>query len=304
MEKKTGGMLVLFTAVVSGFSVFVNKLAVSGADPYLFTFLKNSAVAAFLMCVILGLKEHRVLREFSAKQWGSLALVGLLGGSVPFLLFFRGLQLTDGVTAGFIHKTMFIFVAAFAMIFLKERVTKGMIAAGALLLAGNALLLGLSQASIGLGALMVLAATVLWSAENVFSKHVLKTMEGIHVAFGRMLFGSLFILLFLAVTGSISGIAALSASQWHWTALTSLFLLLYVASWYTGLKHIKVTTASAVLMLGSVITTSLSYAFLDAQLTTLQAAGMLMLLSGVLLAAALSDIADSIKVFLPWSARR
>jgi len=42
-------------------------------------------------------------------------------GELPFVLFFNGLAQTTGAKAGFIHKTLFIYVSLMALYFLKER---------------------------------------------------------------------------------------------------------------------------------------------------------------------------------------
>ncbi|MBT4175080.1 EamA family transporter, partial [archaeon] len=96
MDKKRGILLVLLTAIISGFSIFINKLGVQGIDPYIFTFLKNTLVAVFLFSIIILAYQYKKLKQLKLKQWFQLALVGLLGGSIPFLLFFKGLTLTSG----------------------------------------------------------------------------------------------------------------------------------------------------------------------------------------------------------------
>src|SRR3972149_7017197 len=121
---KSGYYLVLATALVSGISIFMNKWAVEGLNPYLFTWSKNILVAVFLFSMILLMREWSDLKEVKAKQWLLLISIGLVGGSIPFLMFFKGLQMTSAANASFIHKTMFIYVAILAAIFLKERISK------------------------------------------------------------------------------------------------------------------------------------------------------------------------------------
>ena len=101
MEKGLG--LVLGTAVISGVSIFLNKFGVGGMDPAVFTTAKNVLVAVFLISTLLALKEWKTLKSLSGKAWGQLALIGLIGGSIPFLLFFTGLQMTSAAQAGFLH---------------------------------------------------------------------------------------------------------------------------------------------------------------------------------------------------------
>ena len=112
LERK-GTILVLTTAVISGFSIFINKFGVKEFDPYLFTWLKNSFVALFLLGLIIGVREVEELKRLQRKDWLLLSAIGLVGGAIPFLLFFKGLSLTTGANASFVHKTMFVYVAFF-----------------------------------------------------------------------------------------------------------------------------------------------------------------------------------------------
>lgn len=253
-----GLMLVLGTAIISGFSIFLNKYSVSVINPYIFTWLKNILVAIFLSTIILGTKNWPVLKNLTKKQWGLLLIIGLVGGSIPFLLFFKGLSLTNSAQGAFIHKTMFIYVAVLASIFLKENIDKKFLIGGLLLIFGNLLLLKNFSFSLNQGAALIFLATIFWAVENIISKYALKNLPGAIVGWGRMFFGSLFILIFLMSAGQLSLINQLTLKQFIWIIVTSIILLGYVITWYTGLKHIPVSQAAVILILGSPITTLLN----------------------------------------------
>ncbi|MAG78248.1 hypothetical protein CL616_02680 [archaeon] len=281
--KKRGIVLVLLTAIISGFSIFLNKFGVSGINPYIFTFAKNILVATFILSIVLLTTQFKQIKKLTKKQWLNLSLIGLLGGSIPFLLFFKGLQLTSGASGAFIHKTMFIFVAILALTFLKEKLNKTIFIAAILLLFGNFLLLKLNTFSFTTGEILILTATLFWAAEFTLSKHLLKKVSANIVAFGRMFFGSLFILVFLASTSQIQLIQSITLNQFSWILTTSVFLLFYVLTWYNGLKHVKVTTATSILLLGSPITTLLSIVFLGSTVTILQLVGLISISTGIFL---------------------
>lgn len=282
MNKKSGLLLVFLTALISGISIFINKFSVSVINPYIFTFLKNTVVVLFLISIILLTKNLKEIKTLTKKQWTKLILIGLIGGSIPFLLFFKGLSITSGATASFIHKTMFIYVAFLATFFLKEKINKKIFISAILLLLGNLLLLKLTSFSFNKGDLLVLIATLFWASENTLSKHTLKELSGNTVAFGRMFFGSLFILIFLAFTNQLSLLATLNTSQILWTLLTAFILLLFVTTWYNGIKYVKITIATSILLLGSPITTFLSIIFLRTSITLLELTGILLITLGVL----------------------
>lgn len=281
MEKK-GIIFALATAFVSGVSIFVNKFAVAGLNPFVFTTMKNLIVAVFLISLIFLLKEFKNLRNLTKKQWLQLAGIGLIGGSIPFLLFFYALKLANPINAGFIHKTLFIWVSIMALFFLKEKLSKGFLAGAVLLLAGNYLIFS-QISSFAFPDLLILIATLFWAGENVLSKHVLKDLYGRQVAFGRMFFGSLFMLIFLGATNQLQLVAELSIAQIEWILLTAAFLFLYVFFWYTGLKYIAVHKAAAILLLGQPVTAMLSFLFLGQAISLNQAVGFLLIVLGIVL---------------------
>ncbi|MEK6942258.1 MAG: DMT family transporter [archaeon] len=279
MGESSGISLAIATAVVSGVSIFLNKFAVGGTNPFVFTALKNVFVAVFLLSAIFLLFEFKKLKELTKKQWGQLALVGLVGGSVPFLLFFYALKLTSAVNAGFLQKTLFIWAIVFAGFFLKEKYSKKFLAGAALLLVGNFALFS-KFSSFGFADALILIAAILWGAENVLSKHVLKETHGRIVAFGRMFFGSLFMLAFLAATGQITEIGQLNFSQLSWVLVTSALLFLYVLFYYTGLKYVRVGVAAALLSLGQPITAILSLVFSGTPVSASDALGFVLIIFG------------------------
>lgn len=261
LQINKGYWLVLGTAFISGISIFINKFGVSMSSPDIFVFLKSVIVAIFLTALLVAFKDYKLLKSLTKKNWSLLFLIGLVGGSVPFLLFFKGLSITDAAGASFIQKSMFVWILILAGIFLKEKITWKYLTAGLLLMLGSGLLLKISSIHLDQGSLLVFLATLFWAVENVISKYTLQNLPPRLVMWGRMFFGSLLILLFLAFTGQTAALMQLSAEQIGWSLITGVLLIGYVMTWYTGLKYIKVSEAAIILMLGSPITTLLTTIF-------------------------------------------
>lgn len=255
---KKGYLLVFLTAVISGFAIFINRFGVEVLNPYTFTFLKNLIAALFLTGFLFALKDWRILKKISKKQWILLVIIGLVGGSIPFLLFFKGLSLTTAAKGAFLHKTMFIYVAFLALIFLREKIDKKFLLGGLFLILGSLFLLKRIPYSINQGDLLIFLATLFWAAENIISKYVLKELPGRTVAWARMFFGSLFIFLFLLFTNQLPSLSGVTLTQISWIFVTGAILFGYVMTWYSGLKYIPVSQAAVILLLGSPITTLLS----------------------------------------------
>ena len=261
IEKK-GIILAFSTAIISGFAVFMNKFAVGFWDSSsVFTTSKNIIAALFLTSVIIFFHKLPELRQLSRKNWFKLILIGFVGGSIPFLLFFKGLALTEATNAAFIHKTLFIWVTLLALPFLKEKFSKIQFLSLGILIAGVYLFAPPSSFKLGLGEFLALSATILWAIENVISKYTLREVSPSLVGWGRMFFGSIFLLAFLGITGQISGVLELSMAKFGWLMLSGFILFGYTTTWYAAIKHISVTVAASILVIAAPITAILNSIF-------------------------------------------
>ena len=187
------------------------------------------------------------------------------------------------ISAGFIHKTLFIWVALIAVPFLKERIGSIQIAAFVLLFGGNLVLFGLPAFAFGVAELMILTATILWAIENVIAKIALKNLSSLLVASARMTIGSIIIFIVITFQGNVSLLSGLTVTQWGWTLLTSLLLAGYVLCWYTALKHAPATLIASLLVPATFITNLLSAIFITGNLPVKQLASGVLVLFGVIL---------------------
>ncbi len=297
-----GILLVLLTVLISGVSNFVNFYAVQGTNSDAFLAVRNVAVAALLVPLVL-LVGRTARARLSRMDWAKLGTIGLIGGAIPFLLFFRGLQMagTSGAaTATFGYRTLFLMAAVLGVVFLKERLSPRLALAAALLVAGNALLLSLTAPIWTDGTAYVLAATGLWAAEYTLSKHTLRNVPSGTVALARMGFGGAFLMAYVAVTGQLGSVAAFSGAQWEWVALSAILLVGFVATWYAGLKTVDVSVATAALTLAFPITWALGFLAARSTFGLAQAAGVVAIVLGVALAIGLASMRDTWAAVIAW----
>lgn len=261
---KNGIYLVLVTVFISGLANFLNKFGLDalGKNAYQYTTLKNIIPAVLLSVMVLTPLIWPKLKALNKNQWLKLFLIGLIGGSIPFLLFFKGLSLTSSVSASFIHKTLFVWVAILALPILKEKLSKVQLLAILILLFGNFIFGGFKFFSWSYAHSLILMATILWAIENVIAKIVLKEMNSLILAWGRMFFGSVVLVLFLLFTNNTSELFTINFSQFLWLGLVGLLLTGYVVTWYGALKKMPVTIVSSFLVLASPITTLLNNLFI------------------------------------------
>lgn len=254
----------LITALISGVSIFVNKFAVGlVGSPLAFTAFKNTLVAVFLIGIIFGAGKYHHLKFLGRREWFYLLLIGLIGGAIPFYLFFTGINQVPAINAAMIHKTLVVWVIILAIPILKERVSKMQVLAVALLFSSNLVIGGFRGFLFSTGELLILAATVLWAVETIIAKKVLPTIDPDIVAAARMVIGSVVLLgaTFLANPSAFGSIPSLSLAQWGIVLTTVLFLLGYVTSWYRALKFAPAIVVTAVLVSSTLITNVLSAVF-------------------------------------------
>ena len=256
-------LLALATAIISGTNNFLTKIAVTALkDPVLYTTLKNSIVALLLIGIVILARRAGEVRGLSGAQWMRLVLIGAIGGSIPFALYFTGLAQTTAINAGLIHKTLFVWVMILAIPFLKERVSAWQLVGIAMIFAANFFVGGFKGFRFNAGELMILSATILWAVENIIAKKALKDISSTTVAASRMIFGSLILLAFIAWRGGGEAVFALSGTQWMWTLLTSALLTGYVLTWYTALKYAPATYVATLLVPATLVTNILSALFI------------------------------------------
>lgn len=288
-----GLLLALCTAVISGVAVFLNSYGVKAfGSSALYTTDKNLVAAAVLLGAVAALSSGsaRVLtRPTGRAQWLGLAAVGVIGGSLPFLLFFEGLSRASSVETAFVHKTLVLWVALLAVPLLSERVGPLQWAAIALLLVGQASLAGGVTAPLhmpwGSGEVMVLAATLCWAVETVVVKRLLGSLSSWTVGVARMVLGSVILVGWAVARGDAGGLVGLDAGQLGWVLLTGVVLAAYVGTWFAALARAQAVDVTAVLVLAVLVTSGLQ-ALADGKALGPQLAGLTTVLAGAVLVAA------------------
>ncbi|HKZ90306.1 MAG TPA: DMT family transporter [Thermoplasmata archaeon] len=304
-----GLLLVLLTATFSGVATFVNFWAVQGTNSDAFLALRNALVALILLPLAL-LATYAIPGESRRKlrptDWGRLLVIGLVGGAIPFVLFFRGLQMAGtagAATASYGYRTLFLMATVLGVVFLKERLHGRMFVAAALLLIGNGFLLSLAAPIWTDGTLLVLVATALWAGEYGLSKRLLRDLPSGTVAAGRVGFGALFLFAYVGVTGQFGAVAgwadvlgSVGTPAWWWMILSVILLAGFVSTWYAGLRHVDLSVATTVLLLGFPITWALGLLVGRTSLGVVPAAGAVAVVLGVGIAVGLAALRDT------WSA--
>ncbi len=287
MENKElfGTVLALLTAIISGFAIPVNKIFVVDLDPTVFTAVR--AVIVGVVFLLLSLATRGFNRESVKTNWKYLVLIAVIGGAFAFLLFFTGLKFTTGGRAAFLHKTLPLYVAVFAFIFLKERIPRKQIYAIIIMLIGTVVLFSaqINPAEFWLnpqfGDALVIGATVLWALENVIArKAMINGEKNFIVSFVRMFFGGVILFGVVLLLGKFDLLLSLTMQQWGNIFVSTAILFGYVLFWYWSIKYINVSKAATLLLLAPVISLVLGVWWLNEPVPAVQLLGSALILIG------------------------
>jgi drug/metabolite transporter (DMT)-like permease len=263
--RRTGLLLALATACISGVAVFLNSYGVKAfGDATTYTTAKNVVATLVLVLIIAAMSASRhgsgLTRPSQPRQWVGLAIVGVFGGAIAFVLFFEGLALASSVDAAFLQKTLLVWVALLAVPLLGERLGALQVVAIVLLVLGQIGLAGGTTTILGRGQLMVLGATLLWAGEVIIAKKLLADLSSWTVGLTRMGIGSVVLVAWTLIRGDGGALTALTGRQWMWVLVTGVILAGYVSTWFAALSRAPAVDVTAVLVIGAVITALLAAA--------------------------------------------
>lgn len=296
-SSRSGLWLAAATAVISGVAIFLNGYGVRAwadvANATTYTTAKN--LVAALVIVVVGLVWKRSAETGGVSRWKDLDVrhrlllfvIAVVGGSVPFVLFFEGLARAESAQAAFIHKGLVVLVAIMAPLFLKERLRWQHLLAIILLMWGQlALVSDFGPIVLGVGERMIIAATVLWAIEVIVAKRVLGVVSPRLLARARMGGGSLLLVAYVLIRGAGMDLSALTGSHLVWIAVTGLSLSAYVLTWFVALSRAPALDVTAILVGGAIITALLQSAVGGVALPSpvglaLVAAGTIVILTGL-----------------------
>jgi drug/metabolite transporter (DMT)-like permease len=284
MDPRRGYTLAVLNMLISGAAIFVNSLGVKMfADSTLYTALKNAIVGVVLVAALaVSRRSREEMVRLKLPQVVLLLIVALIGGSVSYALYFRGLQLSTPVTASLIDHMQFLFVAAFAAVFLGERFGPAVWAALVVLLAGLTLGVTMSAVRMDAGVLFVAAATVLFAADFVLMKYLLRSVAALTVMVFKMSLGSLLLFAYVAASGRLGLVAGLSLLQWAFVGVTGLILLAFTATSVLGLRLASATAVTAIPAGSPIITTALVFVSRRGTIPPLRWLGLSLVLVAVL----------------------
>jgi len=257
-EIRQGVKASILLALWSGVSIFINSQIIKvQADPFIFTTLKNLIVGLIILAGLGFWRRRWPIVRKAKNNWSKLLPLAIFG-SLPFLLFFWGLSISNPSMCALTHKTLFFWVAIIALIFFRQSLGRKELIGLLVIIVGLGLISKLNQFSFGLGELLCLEATLIWAVEALYLQRILKSTDFLVAGSVRMLGGGILMFFFLLLSGRANLFFSFSATQAAGIAVTVIFLLGYVLLYYYALSRLSAKSVTLILTLGLPISILLS----------------------------------------------
>lgn len=280
---KKGILFAILTSIISGIAIFYSKIAVVKISPLILTTSRNLYVGVIFLLFFLISQKFSEIKKLKRKELIFLLIIGVLGGALPFYLFFSGLQLVKAPVANLIHKTLFIWVAVLAIAFLKEKFNFKYFLSYFLIVIGSFYIAPLPYIALGKGEGMILTATVLWALENILAKKVLKKVSSEIVGLFRMGAGSIFLLSAVFLSGQASLFLDFDIKKLSIILIGGTILFFYVYFWYKALKYAPASLVTLILTFSVVVSAFLNGVFVGVKASQRDIFSWLLITLGIFL---------------------
>jgi len=287
MRKETlGTILAVIAALISGLAIPVNKIFVIDLDSTVFTAVRLLFIG-IIFFILVSFQSNSKQKKFKKVPWKYLLAIAIIGGSFAFLMFFTGLKLTTAGRGAFLQKSLPLYIAIFAFLFLKEKISQKQAFALLTMSIGTILIYSTTinpsefWTNPSLGDLLVIGATILWAIENTIAKKVMIEGESNFViSFARMFMGGVILFAIVIIQNKVGLLLVLTTQQIINLTISIAVLFGYVFSWYWSIKLINVSKASTILLLAPVISLIFGVLIFNEPTPNLQLLGSALILIG------------------------
>ncbi|MCX8071490.1 MAG: DMT family transporter [Candidatus Binatia bacterium] len=246
--ERVGIVLVALCAVNGAFVPPVAKITTRAADPLAVTIATTWLAAA--TAVVILLVRRRLAVFFRPAVLFPLAVLGALGTSVAFVLFFTGAARASAIETLLCLQIEPVYSLLLSWLVLGIRPTWERVAATALILSGLFVAVGVQGFSVGSGTWYLLATPLCWQVSHLVVVRWLRGLEAVVLTAARYIWGAVLLSLFTG-KGPLAGIDRLDSSPfpWGWVALQGVVLSYGGTTlWYGAIARIDLARATVLVV--------------------------------------------------------
>jgi drug/metabolite transporter (DMT)-like permease len=272
---------------------------IDGRNPISFCnvlFVGNICALALLLVIYQRQLRPSVFRQITAKQWGTLTSIAILGGAIVPMLVFTALSITAVNNVVLISQIDAPLALALAIVVLGERVNRWVVAGAIVAFIGVALTVLLQPPEtineamqmgfmIGRGELMVIIAAVLQAISNLISKISLQTIPLGFFNIYRTFIGTIFFFVATIILFEPSHFMDVTSPfLWRWMLIYSAVIVVGgQLAWFSGLKRSSASEVSLAGAFDPIAGVLAAYLILGEVPTTAQYIGGAVILVGIAL---------------------
>ena len=198
MKLKSVIYLLCFAIFVAMGHILQKIVLNQGVDKLVFAFLRITAGFIIISFIVLYKKYNPV--NIVKKNYRHFLILGIGFSGMGIILKLWGLQNTTAVNASFIMSLSSAAAVLFAFLFLKEEPSKKFYIFMALMIFGVYLVTTGGKSIVPRkGDMIIFGLAFLIGSMRVYGKKVLNTLTVIETAFGRSMFGAIFLLILIFI---------------------------------------------------------------------------------------------------------
>jgi drug/metabolite transporter (DMT)-like permease len=238
----------------------------------------------------------RYFKQLSRRQWLAITGVSLLSGAAGTILYTAALGRVQYIPFSVVillQQLNPVFAITASALLLREPLTRRFVGLSTVALVAAYFAtfpdLGVNL-STGNGtlvaALFAVGAAAAWGTSTAFSKYALKGTSSLHVTAARFGITPFFALMFVALSGNMGQVGAITASQFKYlVAITFSTGLVALMIYYFGLKRVKASRSAILELAWPASAVLVGYFWLHQSLTLSQSIGGIVLTGTILMIA-------------------
>ena len=276
----------LLTALFWGGTFIAGRLIAQSVGPFSAAFLRFAIAVVFLL--LLTARKMGGLPRVSKAQRMTLFFLGLSGVFAYNALFFKGLQLISAGRASLIIANNPVFIALFAALIFKERLSwlkvGGVIlsVSGAVIVISKGDLAQLLGGGVGWGELLIFGCVGSWVTYSLIGKAIMKDLSPLVAVSYSASIGLAALLIPALAEGMVEQIPQYTLLDWGCIAYLGVFGTVLGFVWYyEGIKALGPTKAGQFINFVPVCAILLAYFILGEPVTPSLLVGAGFVVSGV-----------------------
>lgn len=269
-------------ALNGAFVPAVARLTSVRADPLLIATVTSLFAAVIALAVLAARGELGVL--VAPRTGPRLAVVGLLGTAMAFVLFYAGTARTSAIEAALCLQVEPIYALFGAWVGLGHRPTPRRIAAIGVLLAGLALALGAHQLSSASGLWLILATPLCWQLSHLVVLRALPGVPAQVLTGARYVHGGLILLVVWVLSGgTLADLAPLRPDLPLLALQGTVLSYLGTIVWYGAIARLDLARTTAIVVPSiPVLSLGATFVLVGEVPSARQAIGLVLTAAGVL----------------------